>query len=266
MKKYLIILFLTSEILFCQNNSSEELIQKFMSREVIKDMSNDYCCEMLEYYNDQPNFGSQIPNDVKISYRKLEENSDHSVYSILLEDSLQSTDYYFYLKNENGWKLEAIRALALPGFVFMLLDSLKTMNPIPDSLKAFFNQMEIATKTDSQLKEYLKANFRDYENLLNIISSHPEIEFINNSGNYSPANIDKQLRTKIKLELNNLSIDCIKRDAQYNGITFFIIFGMIDNEVGFFYADKNAEIPKISSGRYIYIEKITDNWYIYKTT
>lgn len=267
MVKYLIVLFFYSNLLFSQNvNTAEELIKKYLSSEVINDISDDYCCEMLEYYKDQPNFGSQISSKTKISYRKLEENQHRSVYCVLLEDSSQSSDFYIHMKNENGWKIEAVRALALPGFVFMLLDSIKTMDTIPDSMKMFYNRILMATKTDAQLKEYFKMKYKDYEKLLNLFSSHPEIKFINNSNNYGPDNLDEELITQVKSDLNNLSIDCIERDDQYNGLTFFIVFGMLDNEVGFFCADENAEIPKISSSRFIYIEKIFGNWYIYKTT
>jgi hypothetical protein len=267
MVKCLIIFSIFSNVLLCQSiNSTEELINKYLSREVKNDISEDYCCEMLEYYKDQPNFGSQISSNTKISYRKLEENQDQSVYCILLEDSTQSSDFYIHMKNENGWKIEAFRALALPGFVFMLLDSMKTMDTIPDSMKMFYDKMLMATKTDAQLKEYFKMRHNDYEKLLSLFSSHPEIKFINNSDNYGPDNLDKELTTQVKSDLNSLSIDCIERDDQYNGLTFFIVFGMIDNEVGFFYADESAEIPKISSSRFIYIEKIFGNWYIYKTT
>jgi hypothetical protein len=205
----------------------------------------------------QPNIGSQVSQTTQISFRKLEENENQSVYCILLEDSSQSSDMYIHMKNENGWKIEAIRALALPGFVYMLLDSIKSIETLPDSMKLFYGQMFMATKTDAQLKEYFKTKVNDYGKLLNLFSSHPEIEFINSNNNYNPKNLEEDLRIKIKSDLNSLSIDCIERDNQYKGLTFFIIFGMIDNEVGFFYANEGAEVPNISSSRFIYISAST---------
>jgi hypothetical protein len=50
------------------------------------------------------------------------------------------------------------------------------------------------------------------------------------------------------------------------GIIEINIGGMLNNSVGFLYVPEGRMPPAMSSGGYIYIEKVMDHWYLYKTT
>jgi hypothetical protein len=46
----------------------------------------------------------------------------------------------------------------------------------------------------------------------------------------------------------------------------FLIGGMIDNSVGYFYCNNPNDVPEMTDNRYIMIRNLGNGWYLYKMT
>lgn len=267
MKLIYIFLVFNSLLLGQYYNSPEWIINKFFSSEDFEDAQNYYCCEMMEHYSESEHIGKYLSPDIKLSFRNLEKSDSISFFSVSVSDSITTVDWYLYFKKlESNWKLSAIRQLWLPPFYYYMMDSLASMVAVPDSLVEFYEQMKLTTSSDSTIKIYLKENLNDFDLLNEILLKEESITFVSNENNFSPDSIRENIVKEISKKLRLLKIASVSRDVYENEVIFYIIGGLIDNEVGFMYVKEKNKVPKISSSRYIYIENIIGNWYIYKTT
>ncbi len=106
--------------------------------------------------------------------------------------------------------------------------------------------MLLTIKSDRDLKQFLAANIKTLQAIADLAKS----------GNRAKAD-----RLAQELNLNKVFLP-----EDYPGIIEINIGGMIDNAVGFLYVPDGRKPPGMSLGGYIYIEKVLEHWYLYKTT
>jgi hypothetical protein len=94
------------------------------------------------------------------------------------------------------------------------------------------------------LKGYVSAHIQQLE----------EIATLASAGRVEPA---EQLAKK-------LFIGSLKKTD--DGRIELVIGGVIDNFVGITYVPKGAQPPEITPGDYIYVEQVSPQWYVFKTT
>ncbi len=221
------------------------LVEMFFKQKDFPDKLGYYTGEMQQM-GDRPTIGSGIPANVVTTYRSLESDSMHAIYAINYRDTSNGQDWYCFLKRDNVvWKIEAVRCLALPGYVYMLLDSSKRMPPLPDSLRRVQNSLRLLTQSDEHLKQYLRDHLEQFMKLV------------------SSSQADSIESRKLCDELNVLSCES---STEYKGCTFVTIGGIVDNTAGYIYAADGAKLPRMTPSEYIYIEEVLPHWYIFKTT
>ena len=117
-----------------------EVLVKFFGHAGISDKRSVYHGEMLEHFTDKPTLGQGLPSNVHATFRKLNESQLNAVYAVLLSDGHNSQDWYAFLVKENNiWKISAVRNLALPGVFYMVLQQLEQILAVepfsaPDNL------------------------------------------------------------------------------------------------------------------------------------
>ena len=213
-----------------------------------KDFPNklDYYTGEMRQFGGRPTIGSGIPRDVVTTYRPLESDSTHAIYTVNYRDSSQSQDWYCFLKRDDGsWKIEAVRCLALPGFAYTLLNSPEGSPALPDSLRRVQNSLRLLVRSDNQLKQYLKDRLEQFTRLVNLSKS------------------DSIESRKL---CDHLSVLGCKSSPEYKGCTLITVCGIVDNTVGYIYATDGAVLPRMSPSEYIYIEEVLPHWYVFKTT
>lgn len=196
---------------------------------------------------------------------------------VTLTDTLSGVamSTYLYLRHDQGWKIEAYRALALPGFFYRVASmSEQELIEFGDSVAGKASRQEegkeellqlqrkarLITGTDQQLI----LNFKQHRTILEQV-----LAAVTKSDAFA-AQPDLQataLFPKVANQLTTASINNVKtRPPVGNDCLWFVIEEISDNEVGYVYAEDEADLPNMSADRYILLKKITDHWYLYKTT
>ncbi|MDH3974479.1 MAG: hypothetical protein OEV42_09395 [Deltaproteobacteria bacterium] len=245
--KQLVFTFFIFGLLLISNTSSAdepEVLNEYFGPGGIKDKYSAYYGEMLEYYVEKPTLGENLPADVSVTYRKLSQTENRAVYAVLLSDGKQSQDWYvFLIKDKSNWKIEAIRGLALPGLFFLFLEELEKKTSRTQEEEWTYQNMLLTSKSDKYLKVFFRDNLNKFKEILKFFTTGDK---------------ERSKKTAKKLFLNSVYKD--------GGVINFNIGGMIDNSVGFLYVPVDKSPPSMSPKDFIYIEQITDGWYIYKTT
>ncbi|AJQ92904.1 hypothetical protein [Gynuella sunshinyii] len=221
------------------------LVEQFFGQEGINNKREVYAGEMLEHYLDKPTLGESLPKGIDVSLRLLEKNLQREIYAVLLSKDGRSQDWYIYLVNDqNKWKISAVRNLALPGIFFMALQEIQSKSNRTKEEEYQYQNMLLTLQLDSELKEFLHKNIDS----LNVIAVQA-----------------KTSQEKATESAKHLNLNFVGYESS-SGIVDINIGGILDNSVGYLFVPTGAEVPKMSDDNYIYIESVTGNWYVYKTT
>ena len=226
------------------NAAEPDVLVNFFGHAGISDKRSVYHGEMLQHYANKPTLGQGLPQNVQATFRKLEGSQRNSVYAVLLSDGHNSQDWYVFLvKEDDLWKLSAVRSLALSGVFHLVLQQLEQKNLRSETEEWEYQNMLLTIKSDQKLKDYLRSNLAEFKNLASL---------------YSEGDKEQSIKGAKHLYINQVS--------DKDGVLDFRIGGIIDNSVGYLYVPEGLKPPTMSPGGFIYIEEIADGWYIYKTT
>jgi hypothetical protein len=149
------------------------------------------------------------------------------------------TDIYVYLRRApTGWEAHALRTLALTGIASELSTELRAKSTRTPEDEAELRNVELLLSSDRNLSEWFAA----HRERLDRARTDPDDE-------------------RLEEELTALGLAAFRQDQ---GMFVASIGGMLDNEVGFLFAE--AAPPPIDPGRYIWLEPLGGGWYLFKTT
>lgn len=244
----LLLLIGIPHISFAEEWTPKKIVEAFFDPAGIKNKKAIYSGEMIDRYLDKPTLGQMLAPDIKIDeIRQLEQRRDRAIYAVSISNKGTVLDYYLFLeKNKGTWKLDAVRTLWLPGLFSIVLEELEKKKNRTAEEESQYQNMLLTIKSDKDLKLFLSANIKKLQTIADLAKN----------GNMEKANTLAE-----KLNLNKVFLS-----QDYPGIIEINIGGMIDNSVGFMYVPNGKKPPAMSSGGYIYIEKVIEHWYLYKTT
>ena len=210
-----------------------------------------------------PTVGSQLPADAAVTLRPVATDTNAAVFGVTIHADGTVDDVYAYLESRNGkWRLGAIRGLALPRLYYMMLDSLRSAEPLPDSLKPMLASMQLTVASDSALRDHFRRHREGFHRLArDFLSSGADL--IRDDGRTSPAGVTVP---GLPEQLRELLVESAIRAMEDEGCILLSIGGMIDNHVGYLFAPPGCTVPVMSPHHYILVEEIEQGWYLYKTT
>lgn len=192
----------------------------------------------------KPTVGQTLQKEVNITFRKLDEHGVHAVYAIDIAHPSWTENWYAFLVSEQGrWKLSAIRQLALTEPIFAVAETLRDKPNRTESEEWNYQNTLLLLKSDQELKIYLTDHLEEFNAIKDAYLK----------GDKTIA--DKTARTLF------VSL----RDT-VNELIDLTLGGTIDNTAGYLYLPEGKSPPEMNPANYIYVEQITGNWYIYKTT
>lgn len=232
-------------------------------------------------YNGRPN-GNDIKNGLRISFLLLEQRTKTAVVNITLADSTgKEFDLYLHFVKQNTWKACAFRALALTGIIAKVHDGLAKMTAVQiDSVIAapqidsvdrrdFKSREEyefllgntgLTLASDKELIEHFNKNKEKFVALKNnllakgLLSHHDTTDLIKSN-------------PEIKKQVTELLLDNVLPNFEETQNSLdFLIGGITDNAVGYFYIQNPKDVPKMSPDHFIMIRALGEGWYLYKTT
>jgi hypothetical protein len=224
--------------------SPEWLVDMFFNQSEFPDKANYFSGEMLNE-QDQPTIGEELKGEGEISFHQIKAKVNKIVFAVEVKHDQKVIDFYCYLiKQDNTWKIFAIRRFLLPDFIYTVRDSLSELSYLSSNDSSFYLSIKLFTMTNNDLKNYLKTNLNKFQELVNYFNSNMGDE------------VDKGL----------ISVGCnaIYGDKKYPGCVFIQILTFENMEVGFIQADDLVLVPEISVTEFIYIEEVSPGWFIYR--
>jgi hypothetical protein len=223
--------------------SPEWLVDLFFSKSSFPDKANYFTGKMLEE-SDKPTIGEELNGKGEIFFHQLKATSDENVFAVEVKLENKAIDFYCYLQKQNDvWKIYAVRRFILPEFVFQVIDSLSQLPSLADS--SLYLSLKLFILNDAQLKEYFVTNSDAFNKLINYFNQDNKVEG------------DRMLA--------KLGLSAIFRDKNFPGCIFLLINSFQSIGAGFIYAGESAKLPEISANDLIYLEEIIPGWFVFRT-
>ncbi|MBT8378313.1 MAG: hypothetical protein KJN64_03695 [Ignavibacteria bacterium] len=246
-KIFLVVLLLSLNISAQQytKGSPEWLVDMFFNSSSFEEKINYYTGEMMNDLQ-QPTIGEELKeSDAQILFYKILEKDNRQNFAVELEVNERVIDFYCYIIKENEtWKIEAIRRFLLPRFIYSVYDSLSNLpSPSPPD-QNLMKTLQLFTMNDAQLKNYLNSKDDEYSNI---------VWYFNRNEN-----------EEVDSRLSLLGCNAVYKDNRFPSCVFIQINTFKRMETGFFYANEKSVIPLMSPKEFIYIEKVLPGWYLYR--
>lgn len=223
--------------------SPEWLVDMFFSKSSFPDKANYFSGEMLEE-SDKLTIGEELYGKGEISFHQIKATNDENVFAVEVKLEDEVIDFYCYLqKQNNDWKIYAVRRFILPDFVFQVADSLSQLPSLTDS--SLYLSLNLFIQNDAQLKEYFVTNSDAFNKMINYFNQDNKAEG------------DRMLA--------KLGLNAIFRDKNFQGCIFLLINSFQSIGAGFIYASDSAKLPEISANDLIYLEEIIPGWFVFRS-
>lgn len=248
MKRLLIIfaLFFSTTIIAqtaLKQGTAEWLVDQFFTAINFPNKTEYFTDEMLKQVN-YPTIGEELKGQATVTIREIKRNKDEFISAAYIKTKNDKKDFYCYLKNQNGWKISAIRTFIVPAYYHQLADSILNDPLLHDSTKSAALSIKLLVKTDEELKEYFKLHYNEFTNLLNSFSQGETL--------------------KVKNFLQRLNLSSIHKPDQLKDCIFFSILELEYLDAGFIYCPDNSNLPPINPIDFILVEGVVKDWYLYR--
>jgi len=225
-------------------DSPEWLVDMFFKQTHFPEKDKFLTGEMAQDVN-YPTIGEELNGSATVTFRKIELINQTGVYGIVIKDDGNTANFYCYVSNISGtWKIEAVRKFQLPGFIYSSVDSLAAIENPSDSTLSLLKVLKLLIGTDEQLKLFLTENINDFYNI---------------TGYFESKRTDD-----LSLLMDKLNLDYVYIDEMYPQCIFVLVGGFDRIEVGYIFSRNKSALPKISPNRFIFIEEVLPNWYVYR--
>jgi hypothetical protein len=253
------------------------LLESFYDRAGFPEHADSYTGEMLEHYRDAPTLGSLLPDEARVQHRPVLVSCERAIYATTISTDAGGEDWYVYLAWEGGgWKIEAVRKLALPGIFSIALGSLVAAPDAVDQRAALLGEqapqvsgaemlanMRLVASTDAALKAYFAQHQDELLQLVSDFEQRPSLTLVTSDGRTRPEGGESGA---MAAQIRQLHLNAVYRNPAQPGCAFVSIGGVLDNEVGYLYAPPGCAVPEMSPNHYILIEPIATGWFLFKTT
>jgi hypothetical protein len=247
-----------------------QIVERYVSPDGFPNKLKFFCCELYQEWFADSTLGQQLPRTVKRECRLLHMDTMYAAVSVWLHDSITSLNYYFYLIKGKNWTLYAIRSLAMTEVAKKEIRSMDTIAPARRGTSYTmahghtydfdYRNLQLWTSPDTNLVAYFMKHRADFEKLQNNLTK---------KGFYGKQDslVRRALKDpKIKALATSLLIRDIGYDKKLPGAVFYIIGGISDNTVGYFYQPNPLKVPPMSEKKFILIQPLGNGWYLFKTT
>jgi hypothetical protein len=240
-------------------------------------MKDYLCCEVAGQAKKQT-LGQQIPAGQRRRCELIGQDSVTAVVAVELRDSASRRDFYLHFRHDStGWKLGAIRSLAMthlgPPMVALLTGLPKAEiadydRKHPDASHAFtVGNLRLWTSADADIAAHFQRHRPDFQKLLRRVQAGkffaaplpgPDEPAAEQAANADPA-VHTLLRRLFLGRVTRRATDC-------GSCLAFVIGGKTNSSVGLLYQPEAAQLPAMSPNGLIVLRPLGEGWYLYKTS
>lgn len=247
-----------------------QIVQKYVSPNGFPEKLKYFCCELYQEWYADSTLGQHLPARVQRSCQLIYSDTLHATVAAWLHDSVTSRDIYFYLVKRKNWTVYAMRTLVMTG---QAKKEMERMDTIPETLRGEnyttkfghsysfdYSNLQLWSSPDTGLVNYFTRNKKSFVSLQ---ASLKKKGFYGKADSLVTGAINDK---KIRKAADKLLIRNFEYDKKYPGAVFYLLGGMTDNTVGYFYQPDPAKIPRMTEKKFILVLPLGDGWYLFKTT
>lgn len=232
-------------------------------------------------YEGRPN-GKDLQAGSTTNFKLLGQTDSKAVVAMtILDASGKGLDTYLHFEKDGHWKMNAFRALAMTGIIDQVKIELEKMTPQQvdsaiaeakvnkDSRTLFSSREEydfelgnarLVLELDDNIVKHFSENAKEFERL-------KDLAFTQLGDKKPDGDRGMPLIVEHKSDYQKLFIHSVSTGGYELGNCIkFMIGGMVDNTVGYFYVKDKKDVPEMNADRVIMVREIGNGWYIYKTT
>lgn len=181
----------------------------------------------------------------------------HAVGRVLSRRPTRVVDCYLYMeRREDGWKIFAMRELSLTGISEMALVDLRSRPILTEDERFALNQIQLELSSDQELKLWFAKSRESLERLVELALTK-----LGDKRDY--VKYDDDSEPEVSAALQKLFVNSI--DLKPHGNIEVVFGGILDNTVGFLFSANNTP-PQIAPNSYIWVERVAEKWYLFRTT
>ncbi|GAA4011354.1 hypothetical protein GCM10022408_24720 [Hymenobacter fastidiosus] len=274
--KYLFLLLLWPRLPGVQPPTEPlQIAERFVAPEGWPEMKSYLCCEAARQAKRQT-LGQQIPPRLQRRYQLLHQDSARAVVAVELHDSTSRNDFYLHFAREAaGWKLQAVRSLAMTALGAPMLQMLTRMSAAevasynrahPAADHAFtVGNIRLWMGADADIIRHFNRRQRDFQAVVRLVQAKQYFKTPADStaANEQAANTDPAVRTRLQsLFISRIS----QRNTGCGTCLEFIIGGRVNSTVGLLYQPDATAVPAMTPNRIMVIKPLGNGWYLYKTS
>ena len=227
-----------------QKGSPAWLVDMFFKQSQFLDKGNYLSGEMIKDLKN-PTIGEELNGKGNVVFKQVESEGSKCVYRIFIGGSDKAANFYCFMSDISGkWKIEAIRKFQVPAFIYDVVDSLSQIGNLPDSVSSLLKSLKLIVGSDDDLQKYLMENINNFYNLIDTFQN--------------------KATEKLNELMSSLNMNSIFTDENYPKCIFVSITEFGRQEAGYIYCGNRANLPQISPDRFIYIENVLPNWYVFR--
>lgn len=251
------------------------IAEQFVAPAGWPDMKDYLCCEVAGQARQQT-LGQQIPVRQRRRCELLGQDSTTAVVAVELRDSASRRDFYLHFRHDStGWKLGAIRSLAMTHLGPPMVALLSGLPPAevadynrkhPDASHAFtVGNLRLWTSADADIAAHFQRHRPDFQKLLRRVQTgkfFPAASGPDEATAEQAANADPSVHTLLRrLFLGRVT----RRATDCSSCLAFVIGGKTTSSVGLLYQPVAAQLPAMSPNGVIALRPLGEGWYLYKT-
>jgi hypothetical protein len=246
------------------------VVDQYFAEPWFKDKKKHVTGEFRRRFASAPTLGEALPLSATIVMRPLVLTDKQAIFATTITNRGRIAEWYSYLVSEQDqWKLSAVRTLQLPPLYHALLDSLRRGWRVPDAVPTLQQSMELTIAPDSTLKAYVIAHQPQLDSLVHVFSARAQMTLVDVANASSPelrdgAVVGANRNAKLQTMLQRVPAATVFRDDRYPDCVFVRVGGMGRKQTGFLYAPEGCRIPPIHPDNFIYVERASNEWYVYK--
>ena len=253
-----------------------QIAQQFVAPTGWPAMKDYLCCEVAGQARRQT-LGQQIPARLQRACQLVAQGPASAVVAVELRDSVGGrSDFYLHFNKEaEGWKLQAIRSLAMTHLGPPMVELLANLPPTevadydlkhPGASHAFtLGNLRLWTSTDADISAHFQRQRADFQEAMHLLKAGRYFDLPatgpDDTGEQA-ANADPALHALLqKLFLGRVT----RRATGCGSCVGFVIGGKLNSTVGFLYQPEAAQLPAMHPDHLIVLKPLGGGWYLYKT-
>lgn len=252
-----------------------QIAEQFVAPAGWAPMKDYLCCEVASQAKTQT-LGQQIPTPLRRRCELVHQDSATAVVAVELRDSASRRDVYLHFRRDTtGWKLAAIRTLAMTHLGPPMVALLTGLPPAevasynrrhPDAGHAFtVGNLRLWTSADADIAAHFHRHQADFQKLLRRVQAGQFFAAApapNEPAAETAANADPAVHTLLR----RLFLGRVTHRGTGGGSGLaFVIGGKTTSTVGLLYQPHPALLPPMSPDGLIVLRPLGQGWYLYKT-